>query len=43
MAIADAYKVEAELKKIHKVITELVGHVAKLDSRIAVLEKAKTP
>jgi hypothetical protein len=39
---ADAYKVETELKKILTAINELGQIVAKLEKRIASLEKTQT-
>jgi len=40
---ADAYEVETELKKIMQAINNLSSAMAKLDSRVAALEKAHPP
>jgi hypothetical protein len=41
MGIADASKVEIELKKIHTVIKELANTMARLESRLSAVEKSQ--
>jgi hypothetical protein len=39
MGIADAYKVDTELKKIMKAINELANKLTRLESRMSAVEK----
>ena len=41
MATANAYAVETELKKIHKMINEMARLMAHLESRLVALEKSQ--
>jgi cell division protein FtsL len=41
MGIADAYKVQQELKTLAKAINELSQIIAKIDKRVASLEKTQ--